>query len=100
MYNSNKPGKKTTTPRVNTTPNSMETPSLGTPLLVGIREAGGPHPLGERKFSKFSSHEYPIFEHGSSSTIFAWRSLIKKYFVYQYLVEVGTGVGAVVMYFL
>ena len=31
----------------------MEFPPLGTPLLVGSREAGCPYPMGARMFSKF-----------------------------------------------
>ena len=34
------------TPRVETAPHSVETPTQGTPLLIGVREASGPHPMG------------------------------------------------------
>ena len=38
LYNFNKPGTKTVIPRVDTTPLGVETPTLGTPLLMGVRE--------------------------------------------------------------
>ena len=46
--NSNKPGTKTVIPRVDTAPHGVETPTQGTPLLMGVREASGPHPMGAR----------------------------------------------------
>ena len=48
MDNSNNPGTKTVIPRVDTAPHGVETPTQGTPLLIGVREAGGPHPMGVR----------------------------------------------------
>ena len=41
--------------RVDTAPHDVETPTLGAPFLGGVREAGGLHPLGARRFSKFVS---------------------------------------------
>ena len=47
-YNSNKRGTKTVIPRVDTAPHGVETPTQGTPLLIGVCEASGPHPMGAR----------------------------------------------------
>ena len=35
-------------PRVDTAPKGVETPTQGTPLLIGVREASGPHPTDVR----------------------------------------------------
>ena len=66
-------------------PHGVETPTPGTPLLAGVREASGPHLSGERRFSVIFNHD-PVElslivkklcnQHGSPSTIFAWRSQI------------------------
>ena len=32
--------------RVDTAPHRVETPTQGTPLLIGVREASGPQPMG------------------------------------------------------
>ena len=46
IYNPNNPGTKTVIPLVDTVKHGVETPSQGTPLLIGVREASGPHPMG------------------------------------------------------
>ena len=43
-------------PRSDTAPHGVETRTPGTPLLAGIREAGGPHPLRAR-LTKFINHD-------------------------------------------
>ena len=48
LYISNKPGTKTVIPRVDTAPHGVETPPQGTSLLIGVREASGPYPMGVR----------------------------------------------------
>ena len=42
------PGTKTVIPRVDTAPHGVETPTQGPPLLIEVREASGPHPMGVR----------------------------------------------------
>ena len=42
---------KTVIPRVDTAPHGAETPTQGTPLLIGVREASGSHPMGVRSSS-------------------------------------------------
>ena len=46
-------GSEISHPRDDTGPHGMETPTPGTTLLAGVREAGRPHPMGARKLIKF-----------------------------------------------
>ena len=56
-YNSNASGTIAVIPRDETGPHGVETQPPGTPLSAGVREAGGPHPFGARRFSKFIGHD-------------------------------------------
>ena len=47
LYNF-KPGTKTVIPRVDTAPHGVETQTQGTQVLIGVRGASGPHPMGVR----------------------------------------------------
>ena len=59
LYNSKNPETKTVIPPVDTAPHGMETPAQGAPLLIGVREASGPHPMGVRSSaSSFSVIKY------------------------------------------
>ena len=46
LYNSRNPGTQTQIPRIDIASQGVETPTQGTPLLIGVREASGPHPMG------------------------------------------------------
>ena len=45
--------------RVDTAPHSVENPTPGTSFILRarVRETGGPHPMGARRFSKFVAHD-------------------------------------------
>ena len=64
LYNSNKPGTMTVIPRVDTAPHGVETPTKGTPLLNGVREASGPRPLGVRS----SASSLTVIEYCTATT--------------------------------
>ena len=49
-------GRKWLSPR-RYSPVRCGNPTVGTPLLAGVREAGGLHQLGARRFSKFVCHD-------------------------------------------
>ena len=51
-------GTKTVIPRVDTAPHGVETPTQGTPLLIGVREASGPHPMGVSSASSLTVIKY------------------------------------------
>ena len=61
VYDSNYSGTKAVIPSDDTAPYGVETPTAGTPLLAGVREAGGLHPLGARTFSKFIYHDLTYY---------------------------------------
>ena len=46
---------KTVIPRVNTAPHGVQTSTQGTLLLIGVREASGPHPMGTRSSASSST---------------------------------------------
>ena len=43
--------------RFDTGPQGVETQTPGTLLLAAVREAGGLHPMGKRRFSKWVNHD-------------------------------------------
>ena len=57
VYDSNSSGTKAVFPPDDTAPHGVDTPTAGIPLLAGVREAGGLHQLGARRFSKFVCHD-------------------------------------------
>ena len=51
------PGTKTVMPRVDLGPHGEENPKSGMALWAGVREHGGPRPMGATRFSKFINHD-------------------------------------------
>ena len=47
---------------VDTAPHGVQTPTLGTLLLIGVREGGGPHPLEAIRLSKFTINSHDLVD--------------------------------------
>ena len=56
IYYCNESGTNAVIPRDDSGLHGVETLTPGTPLLVGVRGAGGPYPMGARRFSKLICH--------------------------------------------
>ena len=52
--------------RVDTAPHRVETPTQGTPLLIGVREASGPQPMGV----KSSASSLTVIKYGTTTCFF------------------------------
>ena len=57
IYDFKKSGTKAVIPPDYIAPYGVETPTVGTPLLAGVREAGGLQHLEVKRFSKFICHD-------------------------------------------
>jgi len=64
LYISNKLDTKTMIPRIDTAQHIVETPTQGTLLLIGVREANWPHSMGARSSaSKFINRHRTLYSY-------------------------------------